>query len=213
MKSLIGKLLILSAFFILGGCVLYLWSQQRDLQYTVEQLKRVNTFIEKPPGSQVLTKPTPIASNSSEILAKLEALEKTVAELQSQNKTPASTSTNTFDNFSRQVLYLGSAETTNRDWTRTGLEITLNSNDYPANASATFEAGLSIIGGQAWARLVNTSTGAIITASEVSHGSSTVTWKSSAQFKLHPGQNVYAVEIRSSSNERAQMSGARIILQ
>jgi hypothetical protein len=75
-----------------------------------------------------------------------------------------------------------------------------------------FEAGLSIIGGEAWARLKNKTTGAIISVSEVFHNNSTVVWKNSGVFKLHPGNNLYVVEIKSSSDEIANLVGSRIKL-
>ena len=114
--------------------------------------------------------------------------------------------------FQTQVLYLGSASTTERDWTETGAQVWLNSANYPAGVNAVFEAGLSIIGGEAWARLKNKTTGAIISASEVFHNNSTVSWKGSGAFKLHSGNNLYVVELKSTSGETANLSGSRLQL-
>ncbi len=114
--------------------------------------------------------------------------------------------------FQTQVLYLGSGSTTERDWTETGAQIWLNSASYPSGVQAVFEAGLSIMGGEAWARLKNKTTGAIISVSEVFHNSSLVTWKGSGSFKLHPGNNLYVVEIKSSSGETANLAGSRLQL-
>lgn len=114
--------------------------------------------------------------------------------------------------FQTQVLYLGSGSTTQRDWTESGAQVQLNSGNYPAGVNVVFEAGLSIIGGEAWARLKNKTTGAIISASEVFHNNSLVTWKSSGAFKLHPGSNLYVVEIKSSSGETANLAGSRLQL-
>ena len=114
--------------------------------------------------------------------------------------------------FQTQVLYLGSASTTERDWTETGAQVWLNSANYPAGVNAVFEAGLSIIGGEAWARLKNKTTGAIISASEVFHNNSTVSWKGSGAFKLHPGNNLYVVELKSTSGETANLAGSRLQL-
>lgn len=114
--------------------------------------------------------------------------------------------------FQTQVLYLGAGNTTERDWTETGVQTWLNSADYPSSIKATFEAGLSIIGGEAWARLKNKTTGAIISASEVFHNNSLVVWKGSGSFKLHPGNNLYVVEIKSTSGETANLTGSRLQL-
>lgn len=114
--------------------------------------------------------------------------------------------------FQTQVLYLGSGSTTEREWTETGAQVWLNSGSYPSDVRAVLEAGLSIIGGEAWARLKNKTTGAIISASEVFHNNNTITWKGSAAFKLLPGNNLYVVEIKSSSGETANLSGSRVQL-
>ncbi len=114
--------------------------------------------------------------------------------------------------FQTQVVYLGSGSTTQRDWTESGAQAWLNSASYPEDVQATFEAGLSIIGGEAWARLKNKTTGAIISISEVFHNNSTVAWKGSGAFKLHPGNNLYVVEIKSSSDEVANLAGSRLQL-
>jgi uncharacterized protein YxeA len=115
--------------------------------------------------------------------------------------------------FTNQVIYLGAATTTQRDWTTTGVEVTLNSANYPAGTTIRFEAGLKIIGGEAWARLVNKTTGAIITLTEVSNNTNTTTWKGAPAFQIHSGNNMYAVELRSSSGETAVLDGSRIILE
>jgi hypothetical protein len=111
-----------------------------------------------------------------------------------------------------EIIYLGSASTTSRDWTESGVEIVLNSNNYPVGTKMKFEAGLSIIGGEAWARIKNKTTGAIIAVSEVSHNTSTTTWKGSPAFAMHSGSYTYVVELRSTSGETVNMSGSRLIL-
>ncbi len=114
--------------------------------------------------------------------------------------------------FQPQVIYLGSSNTTNRDWEDSGVEVSLNKSDYPSGVKITFQAGLSIIGGEAWARLKNNTTGAVISISEVFHSGSTTTWKSSPEFELHNGNNIYIVELRSTSGETVDLAGARLIL-
>lgn len=115
--------------------------------------------------------------------------------------------------FQKQVLSLGSWSSIRQDWAPTGLEITVNSQDYPEAVNASFEAGLNIVNGFASARLTNKTTGAIINLTEISNNSNTVTYKSSPSFKLHPGNNTYVVELRSSSGEVAYLSSSRIVIE
>ncbi len=147
------------------------------------------------------------------LLARVEVLESKNGETAlTQTSEPAAVSPAPAASFQPQNLYLGSSSTTSREWYQTGLEVEVDSADYPAAVKAVFEAGLSIVGGEAWARLINKTSGAIISVTEVMHNSGTVTWKSSPAFKLHTGKNVYAVEIKSSSGETANMSGSRLRL-
>ena len=114
--------------------------------------------------------------------------------------------------FQPQLIYLGSASTIQRDWTNSEVEVKLNSADYPADVTAVFEAQLSIVGGEAWARLTNKTTGAVMSITEIFHNTNTLTWKSSPGFKLHSGNYTYVVQLRSTSGETANLSGARLKL-
>src|SRR3972149_10095914 len=82
----------------------------------------------------------------------LDSLTSRIGNLESQKPEVSSTITTTTA-FQPQTIYLGQASTTQRNWTETGQEATINSQDYPSEANAVFEAGLSIVGGEAWARL------------------------------------------------------------
>lgn len=146
-----------------------------------------------------------VQASSAALLARVEELELA---------TPVTNTyvSGTSRDFQKQIVHIGSASTTQNEWTNTGVEVTLNTEDYPATVNATFEAGLSIVSGEAWARLINKKTGAILAVTEVFAASSTTTWKSSPQFKLHSGTNMYEVQVRSSSGEVANISSARIIL-
>ncbi|AKM79545.1 MAG: hypothetical protein UX85_C0010G0024 [Candidatus Beckwithbacteria bacterium GW2011_GWB1_47_15] len=141
--------------------------------------------------------------------ARLEVLEAGGGQSGQGGPAPAPATTTTVS-FQPQVIYLGAASTQNRDWTETGQAVTINSGDYPADVSATFEAGLSIVGGEAWARLKNKTTGAVLSVTEVMHNNSSTTWKTSPAFKLHSGYNNYVVELKSSSGETVNLAGARI---
>ena len=129
-----------------------------------------------------------------------------------QGGTTTVTTTST-TNFQPQTIYLGQASTNQQNWTETGQEVTINSGDYPSNVTATFEAGLSIVGGEAWARLKNKTTGAVMSITEVFSNTSTTIWKSSPAFKLHSGNYAYVVELKSSSGETANLAGARVVIK
>lgn len=128
-------------------------------------------------------------------------------------QTGGTTTTTTTNSWQPQTIYLGSANTNQKDWIETGQEVTINSADYPSNVSTTFEAGLSIVGGEAWARLKNKTTGAVMSVTEVFHNTSTTTWKSSPSFKLHSGNYAYVVELKSTSGETANLAGARVVIK
>lgn len=201
----IGSLILLAVGLVTLGVYLF------NVTKTLDRLQKTNTAAISqtdsfftPDFSEQLT--TQEASYSA-LLTRVENLEN--AQTQKPTKTAVSSTTTAFQ---KQVIYLGAASSTSREWINSGLEVILDSADYPANVVATFEAGLSIVGGEAWARLANKTTGAIISASEVSHGSNTVTWKSSVAFKLHPGKNTYVVQIKSTSGEVANLAGARLVI-
>jgi len=182
-----------------------------------------NLPIGKPDSSPILTVQLPVPDQTSVaalqatmagLLQRLEVLEAG----QSTEPLPASSLQISPEPlvakpvFQTQVLYLGSGNTIERVWTETAAQLWLNSANYPSGVQAVFEAGLSIIGGEAWARLKNKTTGAVIFISEVSHNNNTVVWKTAPAFKLHPGNNLYVVEIKSSSGETANLAGSRIQL-
>lgn len=154
---------------------------------------------------------TELQASVAALLARVEYLESnqaaSPAPLASSN--PAASTANSF---APQSLYLGSGSTTSREWVETQAQIELNDADYPSAVIATFEASLSIVGGEAYARLKNKTTGAIISISEVMHNNNIPSTKASAGFKLHQGKNLYIVEIKSSSGETANLTGARLKL-
>ena len=148
-----------------------------------------------------------VNSRLSQIESQLIHLSKEMASQSgSKSNTPASS-------FSKETLYLGSATTKSQEWSETGLEIGINSAHYPAGVTVKLEASLSTIGGETWVRITNKSTGAVISLSEISHNTSTATWKLSPSFALHPGGYTYSLEARSTSGETANISGARLIIE
>ena len=148
-----------------------------------------------------------LKASISGLLSRIEQLEQT-----SGTTTITKTVTAPAVSFQPQIIYLGSASMKKHEWTDTGVEVVLNSADYPSSVSVVFQAGLSIEGGEAWARLYNKTTGSIMSITEVSHNTSTTTWKGSPTFFLHQGNNTYVVQMKSSSGETVNMSGARLII-
>ncbi|MBT4124659.1 MAG: hypothetical protein HN981_01960 [Candidatus Pacebacteria bacterium] len=145
-----------------------------------------------------------LSATSSALLKRIEELE--------EKPVTSTVVSNTTVAFQKQIIHMGSANTTQRNWTDSGVEIKLNSSDYPRDVNAVFEVGLSIIGGESWARIVNKTTGSVMAITEVSHSTNTTTWKSSPSFKLHSGNNTYELQVRSTSGETANFSGAKIII-
>lgn len=161
-------------------------------------------------SSETTTNSTQLADKISDLEASTSALLERIENLENA---PAKTSYSvSAPNFQKQIVYLGSATTKSLSWVDTDAEVTLNSADYPTNVDASFEVGMSIVGGQAWARLINKTTGAVMAITEIYHDTSNTTWKSSPSFKLHSGNNTYQMQVRSSSSENAAFSGARIVI-
>src|SRR3989338_4075980 len=141
------------------------------------------------------------------------------AQVTATGKQPASviksggTTTQAMVGLKEQSIYIGSGSSTKTDWTDLDATIfELNTTNYPGLEGASFEATLSVVGGEASARVRNKTTDQIITASEVSHNTSVSTQKLSGSFTLTGGSNVYVVQLRSSSNETAVLHSARLKL-
>ncbi|MCX6816380.1 MAG: hypothetical protein NTZ93_00705 [Candidatus Beckwithbacteria bacterium] len=188
------KIVVSISLVILSLETVGLWLGQKNLN------KKIGELSNRPDPKIVLPSPTLIPSPSSLASPSMESSPVPSFKPLTTAETP----------FQPQMIYLGAANTTKTEWTETNLEVKLNSIDYPADVNAVFEAGLSIISGEAWARLKNKTSGAIMSVTEIYNNSNSVVWKTSPSFKLHPGNNVYVVELKSSSSELANLSGARI---
>ncbi|MFH1959177.1 MAG: hypothetical protein ABIJ22_02520 [Patescibacteria group bacterium] len=133
------------------------------------------------------------------------------ANLQTQTITKTITQTASSNSAKEYVIYLGSGNTTSREWIEVGgTKTTIDTANYPAIKNVQFQASLNIVGGEARARFKNKTTGAIFYDSEVMHNSSTTTWVSRTDLILHNGSNEYVIELRSTSGELAQLEGARL---
>ena len=200
------------------GIVVSFWffatqnTQPNSHQIPTEIPNQPTPTAENPETSVTKKEITKLEASISALVSRVETLEKKVATASFSQTTSLTLTAPSDIAFQKQVIYLGSASSHERNWTNTGIEVTLNSDDYPSNVTAVFEAGLSIIGGEAWARLLNTTNGAIINVSEITHNNSTTTWKSSPSFQLYQGNNTYRVQLRSSSGEEVNLSGARLVI-
>lgn len=127
------------------------------------------------------------------------------------SQSPANVSTQATPQIKEQTIFIGSGSSSDTNWDDIDTaSVELNSYNYPSVKRVVFEATLSILGGEAGARLINKTTGEVIYPSVVSHNTSTATTKLSSSFNLDRGSNVYVVQLRSSSNEMAVLDGSRL---
>lgn len=204
--------------------------QYQKLQRLTDQQQATQAQLETAWGVQLVTapavspsvlpgasgSPSPVLNQVHTLNAQLQALEQRVGQLESV-PTPTPTTTTVVQpssNSNREVMiFLGSGTSTDTSWkTIPGASVTINPAEYPGLSSVKFEAALAILGGEASARLV-ASTGQIFAQSTVSHNTSTSTWKTSGAFSLFSAPTTYEVQVRSSSGEQVNLSGARLRLQ
>ena len=193
------KIAVIAGWLILGLSVIGLWVKQNQL---AESLDLFITSQSLAPEASLIPSPSLIPSLSPSLSP-------------SPNFSPSPSPVSSpavIVQWQPQNIYLGSATTTKTEWTETSAAIQLNSSDYPAEVKAVFEAQLSIVNGEAWARLKNKTSGAIMQVTEIYNNSNTATWKNSPVFKLHNGTNTYVIELMSTSSEQANLSGARLKL-
>lgn len=205
-------LVVLFFLFISIFVLVYLYFQ---LDKKVSNISSDNTTLTEVDNSQPVD--LAIAKKQLEILeATASSLLKRVEDLEETQPITSTTSKNVVlspsTNFQKQIIHIGSTSTNETSWVNSGIEVVLNTEDYPDNVDATFEAGISVVSGEGWARLVNKSTGAVMSISEVYNNTNETVWVSSPKFKLHEGPNTYEVQVRSTSSEIANFSSARIIL-
>lgn len=194
-KIIVSVILIIISLQSIG-----LWIGQKNLNQKI-------SVLEKQPAAKIVTDlnlPSPAPSPS------LTPSPSLILSPQPSTSPPTTLNTTPTIPFQTQIIYLGSANTTKTEWSESNIEVRLNSSDYPDAIIATFEAGLSTINGEAWARLKNKTSGAIMSITEIFNNTNSVVWKTSPGFRLHSGDNIYVVELKSSSSEIANLSGARI---
>ena len=218
-------ILVTAILIFLTAGSFYLGASQRDTKKSIKQLgqekpKTASTDSQTNDSDSKTAPPTSafslleessdsLQASLSSLIARIENLEKTDEKTPTPAPAPISLGGAT-PAFQPQTIYLGSASTTNTTWTDSGIEVSLYSGDYPSGVKLYFEAGLSIIGGEAWARVKNKTSGSVMQTTQVFHNNNTVTWKYSPAFYLNSGNNVYIIQLKSTSSEKANLAGARL---
>jgi len=222
---LIAAFIALLLVCICGTVIFY---QQKQLQQLVAKVTALQSsssagaaVMLAPLGSNGEAQPTSteVTTNQLSVLQqqlndlsnRLTQVEKKVGLQNSQTQQSSSkSSTSTVKEY---IVFLGSGQTSNRDWTDiSSAATTVNTSNYGQLKAVDFEAALSIIGGEAHARLKNQTTDQPIFQTEVFNNTSSADWITSSQFMLTSGSNGYVVQLRSSSGEMAILNGARIHL-
>lgn len=106
----------------------------------------------------------------------------------------------------------GNIVTSQQDWSYTGgAEAFFNKNDFIAAKTITWEAFIKIKdnNGEANARLYDASNKVVISESEIRGGGDTFVLRSSIPLTLLEGNNLYQVQLRSSTGYEVYMEGAR----
>ena len=154
---------------------------------------------------------TPTSESNQDYNSRISALEQDIEDLKKQTEDSEETTSTQSQDVKEFFVYLGSGNASSTEWTDIpGAVVTIDSSQYHNIKEVHFEAGLAISSGNAYARLVNKDSGSVIWGTEVTHNTSTPTWKSSSNISLQSGKATYMVQLRSSSGEYINMSGARI---
>jgi len=107
----------------------------------------------------------------------------------------------------------GNISTSNGSWVYIGgAEGYFNKNDYLGAKKISWEAFLKIkdSNGEANARLYDATHQVVISASEINGGGDSYSLKASGQLTLLDGNNLYQVQLRTSTGYEAYLEGARI---
>jgi hypothetical protein len=187
--------------------------QALEEKFNQSPVQEKSTSESKPETKTSNTELQKLQDTQESLSDRVEDLEESVDTLESKKTTSAATTTSTKTTSSGKkeyTIYLGEGTTSNRDWTTVqSTTITVDTNKYPGLTTVYFEAGLSIVGGEAYAQLIDSSSGAVVSPFAVMNNTQNPTWKST-QVNLNSGSDTYVVQIRSSSGELTTLSGARL---
>lgn len=161
------------------------------------------------------------ADSNAALSSRISVLEDKVTALQKQSSqtqtgadlTPTPTSSSIVKQSPIYIPLGWVASSSSTDWTTVSSQsVIINTADYPGMTSAQFEARIVNYqgNGTAFARLINTTTGNAVLASEVSANGTDYTWVTSASFSFTSGKNTYAVQLKTNTGYNAQIADAHI---
>jgi hypothetical protein len=208
--------LLLVVILTLGGAVLgYQRLQQTDQK--VAALQTAQSSIQAPViASAGSENPSSPSATVASLQQQIEELSNRLAQVEKKvgvKNAPSSSAKSSGSTVKEYIVYIGSGQTANRDWTDiTSAATTINTANYGQLKGVYFEAALSIVGGEAHARLKDQTTGQPIYQTEIFNNTSSPTWLTSSPMTLSSGTNNYIVQLRSTSGEMAILSGSRIHL-
>ncbi len=154
-----------------------------------------------------------VSESDGELLSRIEELESQVEALQKSSGGRTTVINSANDGVKEFSIFLGSGDSSSTTWSDIdGLQAKIDLSKYSNIKEIRFEGSLSIVGGEARARLYNKTTSQPIVESEIMHNTNTATFKTSGNIHLQQGENLYVVQIRSSSGERAYLSGGRVTI-
>ncbi len=195
-------------------------SQLSQLKSKVSAMDKTAELVVTTPTTTTPTGSSPLpttTTTSPQLQKELAAIKQQISSLEKQitasAQTQPTTSSSTASTTSQReyVIYLGSGSTINRDWTLIpAAGVTLDISAYRHVKSVSFEAGLSIVSGEVYARLYDQTTQTPFYSTELSNNTSAGTWKTSSSLTLPKGSHYYTVQLKSSNGEVANLVGARL---
>jgi hypothetical protein len=190
--------------------------EEQDVNFspstTIEKITQPNVIIS--PIATVSTNPLAISTLSATLRELRDQIDTLQTKINSLPKSNSSQKTSVeVVGSTEAVLFMGSGSTTNRDWTTLpGTALSVTPLNFGSLREVHFEAGLSIEGGIAEARLIDVTTGAIYYDSHLQHDRDITLWQTSPPLNIPSQTGMYAVQLRSSSGELAKLDGARLRL-
>lgn len=197
----------LSAIFS-WAAIAYLWSDQQRLLAAVNELQQVDGRVVSEETNELVDQALISISGIDKRVERLELATQSAVTKQAANVTaPISNKSGVNEYF----VPLGFGQTSQTEWIDlNGTAVFVSPNNYQNIKEVLFEGGMSIVGGEVYARVKNKTTGAVIDISQISNNTQASKTVVSAPFQLHPGNNEYIVQIRTSSGETGSIEGARI---
>lgn len=210
---------ILIVLVNIAGLWVTVYLQQQHLRLVDNDQQIIAQMLQKSGNTSLDPRLSSVETKQQQLIKDVGKLDDRVDELSNSQPVVSQSSGNTgvgggnlqsSQQQTEYTLYIGSGSTNKRDWTTIdAASITIDTHNYQNIKAVYFESGLSVIGGEVYARLINTGSDLPNYSSALKHNNQTATWKT-AQINLDDGNHTYAVQLRTSSGETAQLTGARI---